>query len=103
MNPNDILAQAQAAQQAAFNHYHDAMGFMFAIELAVFIATCWVVYMFYARLGDILDEVRRFRIAYEFEQDREANARLAFERRSTAAVSIPQTSKAADAKYMPRS
>jgi hypothetical protein len=44
------------------------------ISLAMFIIGAWVVYMFYARLRDIADELLKFRIAYEMAEDRKARA-----------------------------
>ena len=66
MNPNDIIAQQQALLQNAQNLQFAGL----AISLAVFIVGGWVLYMFYARLRDIADELRKFRIAYEFTQER---------------------------------
>ncbi len=40
------------------------------INIVVFLATVFVIYIFYARLRDIADELRKFRIAYEMAQDR---------------------------------
>ncbi len=40
------------------------------INLALFAVGVWVIYMFYARLRDIADELRKFRIAFEMAQDR---------------------------------
>jgi hypothetical protein len=45
------------------------------IQLALFIFVCWVIYMFYARLRDIGDELRKLRIDYEFAQERRSTER----------------------------
>ncbi len=66
MNPNDIIAQQQALFQNAQNLQLACLAFC----LALCIVGSWVLYMFYARLRDIADELRKFRIAYEFTQDR---------------------------------
>lgn len=47
-----------------------------ALSLAGFIITVLVVYMFYARLRGIEDELTKSRIAYESAHDRESNAAL---------------------------
>ena len=36
---------------------------------------CWVVYLFYARLRDIADELRKLRITYQFANEREVQRR----------------------------
>ena len=67
MNPNDILAQQQALMnQYAQNMQHVQIG-MLALSLAGLIITAGVIYMFYACLRRIEDEIRIFRIAYEFD------------------------------------
>ena len=58
MNPNDILAQQQAIlNQAAQNAQHWVWG-MLAIYAVFLLIGAWVIYMFYARLRDIADELR---------------------------------------------
>ena len=66
MNPNDLIAQQQALLQNAQNWQFAYL----ALSLASAIVGAWVVYMFYARLRDITDELRKFRIAYEFAHER---------------------------------
>ncbi len=67
MNLNDLPAQEQALLQ-----YVQTLQFAsLAISLASLIILGWVVYMFYARLRDIADELRKFRIAYEFAHERQ--------------------------------
>jgi|SRR5665213_2713326 len=101
MNPNDIFAQQQTAlNQLAQNGQHLIFGIM-AVQLAFFILVCWVIYLFYARLRDIANELMKFRIAYEFAQERDASARLPSKTPSTPSLSVHHTSKPADAKYMP--
>src|SRR5580658_7618547 len=100
MNPNDIYAQ----QQAAFNQLNQALqhvqywstGLM-VLGLAVFMVQCWVVYLFYARLRDIANELMKFRIAYEFAEERNSKVRLPSQTSSTPPLPVPQTSKLADA------
>ncbi len=69
MNPNDLIAQQQALLQNAQNWQFAYLAFL----LASFIVGGWVLYMFYARLRDIADELRKFRIAYEFAQGRKSS------------------------------
>lgn len=67
MNPNDLIAQQQALLQNAQTLTFAGL----AISLASFIVGGWVIYMFYARLRDIADELRKLRITYEFAQERQ--------------------------------
>lgn len=66
MNPNDILAQQQALLNQFLHNSQQVLWGALAIQLAAFIIAALVIYMFYARLRDIADELRKFRIAYEF-------------------------------------
>jgi hypothetical protein len=43
----------------------------------------------------------KFRIAYEFAQERDAKARSPSRTPGTPSLSVPHTGKPADAKYMP--
>ena len=77
MNPNDILAQQQAylnQMNQALQHSQQQMWAIGAIGLALFIIHVWVIYMFYARLRDIAEELMRLRIAFEMAEDRKARA-----------------------------
>jgi len=74
-----------------------------AVEIPPFIVACWVIYMFYARLGHILDEVRKLRIEYQFAQNREGKASSGSDSASTPSASVRQVSKSGDARYMPKS
>ena len=56
MNPNNIIALS------------------ILINIVVFLVGVFVIYMFYARLRDIADELRKFRIAYEMAEDSKARA-----------------------------
>ena len=40
------------------------------LNLVLFAVVVFATYMFYARLRDIADELRKFRIAYEMAEDR---------------------------------
>ena len=54
--------------------YGGIMFIIAAIQLGLLVLGCWVIYMFYARLRDIADELIRFRIAYEFAHSPEARS-----------------------------
>ena len=51
--------------------------YVFAVcfSLVAFALGAWVVYLFYARLRDIADELRKLRITYQFANEREAQRR----------------------------
>jgi hypothetical protein len=105
MNLNEILAQQQAALNQAMAPFNQVIqnaqhvaAEMMAFELVLFIGSFWVIYMFYARLKGIEDEFRRFRIAYEFGQDRESRARSAL----PAVPTFSKTIIPPDTKYMPQ-
>ena len=70
MNPNDIIAQQQAMLNQAMQHAQQVQWMYLAISAAMFIFGMFVVYLFYARLRDIADELRKFRIAFEMADDR---------------------------------
>ena len=70
MNQNEILAQQQALLNQLAQHSEQVMWGVVAIQIALFIVGIWVTYMFYARLRDIADELRKIRVTYEMEQDR---------------------------------
>ena len=57
--------------QAMQNAQHMQIGGL-AVSLAFLLLGAWVIYMFYARLRGIEDELRKFRISYEFANEREA-------------------------------
>jgi hypothetical protein len=72
MNSNDILAQQQAILNQAMQNAQNWQIVYLVVSLAIFIIGAWVIYMFYARLRDIADELRKFRIAYELAEDQKA-------------------------------
>jgi hypothetical protein len=75
MNQNDVLAQQQAMiNQIAQNLQHLVLG-VALIQLALFVLSVWVIYMFYARLRDIADELRKLRISYEASHSPESKGR----------------------------
>jgi len=66
MNPNDLLAQQQALLNEALTRQQHWSWLAAVLSLASIAATAWVLYMFYARLRDIANELRNFRLAFEF-------------------------------------
>ena len=72
MNPNDIYAQQQALFNQSMQHAQQVQLACLVIGAVMFIFGVFVIYMFYARLRDIADELRKFRIAYELAEDRKA-------------------------------
>ncbi len=70
MNPNDLFTQQQAYINQAIQNAQQWQIVYLVISLAMFIFSMFVIYMFYARLRDIADELRKFRIAYEMAEDR---------------------------------
>jgi hypothetical protein len=92
MNPNDLLAQQQALLQNAQNW----QSIYLAVCLASAVVGAWVLYMFYARLRDIADELRKIRVTYEMEQDR--TIRNAARPRAESSAENPFSG---NARYMP--
>jgi hypothetical protein len=72
MNPNDILAQQQAIiNQAMQNAQHWTMAIII-FQIVFLLIGAWVIYMFYARLRDIGQELMKLRIDYEMAEERKA-------------------------------
>ena len=92
MNPNELQAFLnQSVQQS-----HQILLGVLAVQIALLILGAWVLYMFYARLQDIADELRKIRVTYEMEQDRIARGAA---RRP--AVTPGENPFADDARYKP--
>jgi hypothetical protein len=72
------------------------------VYLGLFLFGAFVLYMFYARLRDISVEIRKFRIAYEFSDSRENQARMAAAPRSAPASAANPFSQTGDSKYQPK-
>jgi|GEM_PF-4871538 hypothetical protein len=66
MNPNDIIAQQQALYEQAIQRMQQYELVMAIFSLGGFLITALVIYMFYARLRDIAEELMKLRVAYEF-------------------------------------
>jgi len=96
MNQNELLAQQQALLNQIAQHSQDVLWGVLAIQIALFIVGAWVIYMFYARLRDIADELRKIRVTYEMEQDRTIRGAA----RPPAATS-GENPFASEARYMP--
>jgi hypothetical protein len=90
MNPNDYLAQLQAQQQAILQSGQHVQFIMLLISIAGIIGTAWALFMFYARLRDIADELQKLRIAYMMAEDRKAHA-AGSPRTQTSPVSAPRS------------
>jgi len=74
MNPNDLLAQQQAyLNQVMQQNQHWQWGIL-AIWATGVLVSFGVLYLFYARLRDIADELRKMRILFELAEDRKARA-----------------------------
>jgi hypothetical protein len=93
MNPNDVLAQYQAMLNQATQQSQKMMWVAIAFQVVVVILTAWAIYMFYARLRDIVDELRKFRMAYE--SSGESNLKAGPNRRESPAPDD-------DSPYMPK-
>jgi hypothetical protein len=73
MDPNQVLAQQQALLNQLMQNVQQIVFVSLVISVAGTIVGAWVIYMFYARLRGIEEEIRKFRIAYEFAHDRESS------------------------------
>ena len=105
MNFNELLAQQQAAVNQATQSYQNLVYGMIAFYGAGFIITAFVIYLFYARLRDIADELMKFRIAYEFAHTPEARSQPRRDQSSESAWPAPSKPLAPspeDAKYLPK-
>lgn len=103
MNYNDAVAQQQAfLNQAMQNAQHTQLAAI-AIWLACFIFSCFVIYLFYARLRDIANELMKFRIAFEFahSSEKRATPRREPEPASPTATDALRA-MATEAKYLPK-
>jgi predicted membrane-bound mannosyltransferase len=74
MNPNDIYAQQQAYMNQVMQNAQHTQWALLALWAASMLISFGVIYLFYARLRDIADELRKLRIAFEFAEDRKARA-----------------------------
>ncbi len=66
MNPNDLIAQQQALINQVVQNYQDWFWGMIALQIGFVGIGGFVLYMFYARLRDIAEELMKLRVAYEF-------------------------------------
>jgi phosphate/sulfate permease len=72
MNPNDIMAQQQAYMNQLMQNAHQTQWALIAVWIASMLVSFIVIYLFYARLRDIVEEVKKLRIAFEMSEDRKA-------------------------------
>jgi hypothetical protein len=66
MNPNDLIAQQQAIINQAIQNQQGWFWGMIALQIGFLAITGFIIYMFYARLRDIAEELMKLRVAYEF-------------------------------------
>jgi hypothetical protein len=102
---DDLMAQQQALLNQAMQHAQNMQYGMLAFWLASLIITAFVIYMFYARLRDIGDELRKFRIAYEFAQTPESRSQSRRDRTGELvwpAPPKPLVPSPEDEKYLPK-
>ena len=105
MNYNEILAQQQAILNQVMQNSQRVQFWMLVLWLAVFIVGALVIYLFYARLRDITDELRKLRIPYEVAHPPQSRSRSSGDQGSQSAWPAPPKPlgpSAADAKYMPK-
>jgi hypothetical protein len=97
MNPDDLAAQQQAYLNQVMQSAQQWQIVYLVIAFATAVIGPWVIYMFYARLRDIADELRNIRVTYEMEQDRAARV-------AAKSSSAPTGDKpgAGDSPYMPK-
>jgi predicted membrane-bound mannosyltransferase len=92
MNPNDLVAQQQSYMNQMMQNAQHTQWALLALWAASMLISFGVIYLFYARLRDIADELRKLRIAYEMAEDRKARA----------ATSAPPRADD-DSRYLPKS
>ena len=85
MNPNDLIA-------------YWVYG-VIAIYIAFLLIGAWVVYMFYARLRDIAEELMNLRVAYEFANPPRSGATRPLTPAEAAANPFQKDS---DGRYQPK-
>ena len=83
------------------NHFINtrASAAMIAIQSAFMLITAWVIYMFYARLRDIAEELMNLRVAYEFANPPKSGASRPVTPPEAAANPFEQ---GGDAHYQPK-
>jgi hypothetical protein len=99
MNPNDIIAQQQAIINQAMQTYQNWVWGMIAIQSGFMLITAWVIYMFYARLRDIAEELMKLRVAYEFANPPKSDASRPLAPAEAAANPFQKDS---DGRYQPK-
>jgi hypothetical protein len=93
------MAQQQALlNQAIQGQQHIMWGFV-AFEIAGLLIGGWVLYMFYARLRDIAEELMKFRVAYEFANPPKSVSQGSLTTKESAANPFQS---GGDARYKPK-
>lgn len=70
MNPNDILAQQQAYLNQVMQHTQQVQGLYLLVGVVALVLHFGIIYLFYARLRDIAQEMMKLRIAFEMAEGR---------------------------------
>jgi hypothetical protein len=84
----------------------DLIRLQFIMAALTLVGMCiggWVIYMFYARLSDIAEELRKIRVAYKGTVDREEDRRERFEALPPRPSGNPFAAPADEEKYHPPS
>ena len=102
MNPNDLIAQQQAIlNQTVQSQQYWAWGII-AFQIACTGIGALILYLFYARLRDIAEELRKIRISYQDNTDRDEDRRERLEALQSHPTGNPSASASGDNKYQPR-
>ncbi len=100
-NINELIAQQQQMLNQQMQTAHKIAWGMVALYIAGLLITWFVIYLFYARLRDISEELRKLRISYEM-----ANSPQTPGSRQNLASGFPTTAEnpfgKGDSKYMPQ-
>jgi hypothetical protein len=105
VNPNDIFAQQQAMVNQALERSQHLQYEMLALVLVSLLIYAFVIYLFYARLRDIGEELRKFRIAYESAHTTESPSQPRHDHGAESAWPAPTKPlmpSSEDVKYMPK-
>jgi hypothetical protein len=98
MNPNDLIAQQQAMFNQVMQNYQNWFWGMVAVQIGLMLLSAWVLYMFYARLRDIAEELMKLRVAYQFANPPKSGAT----RSPTPAGPAENSFQPGDARYQPK-
>jgi hypothetical protein len=74
MNPSDLITQQQALLNQAMQNYQSWFWAVIAIQFGLMLIAACVIYLFYARLRDIAQELMKLRIICEFANSPKSRA-----------------------------